>query len=364
MADRILIMAGGTGGHVFPALAVAAVLRERGAEVQWLGTRRGLESRLVPAAGIPLATLSVAGLRGKGPLSWLAAPFKLAWSLGQSLLVILRFRPMAVLGMGGFASGPGAVMTWLLHLPLLIHEQNAVAGLTNRVLARLARRVMTGFPGTFPRARRALHTGNPVRPAIAAVPPPAQRLAGRQGPLRLLVIGGSQGARALNQAVPRALATLPSPCRPLVRHQCGARWQEEVAAEYRRQGLDDARVEPFIEDMAEAYAWADLVVCRAGALTVAELAAAGSAAILVPYPHAVDDHQTRNAMSLVEQGAALLVPEGEAFGERLADCLRGFAREDGADRPRLLAMAEAARRQARPDAAERVAQLCLEAAHG
>ena len=364
MADRILIMAGGTGGHVFPALAVAAVLRERGAEVHWLGTRRGLEARLVPAAGIPLATLSVAGLRGKGPLSWLAAPFKLAWSLGQSLRLILRFRPMAVLGMGGFASGPGAVVTWLLHLPLLIHEQNAAAGLTNRLLARIADRVMTGFPSTFPGRRRVLHTGNPVRTEIAALAPPAQRLAQHQGPLRLLVIGGSQGARALNQAVPQAVATLPPRCRPQVRHQCGERWQEEVAADYRGQGLDDVRVEAFIDDMPGAYAWADLVVCRAGALTVAELAAAGCAALLVPYPHAVDDHQTRNAMTLVEGGAALLVPEGTDFSERLAAQLREFTAEGGADRSRLLAMAEAARRQARPDAAERVAELCLEAAHG
>ncbi len=396
MTARILIMAGGTGGHVFPALAVADALRAAGAEVHWLGTRRGLEARLVPAAGIPLATLAVTGLRGKGAGAWLLAPLRLGWALLQALAVILRFRPMAVLGMGGFAAGPGGLMAWLLRLPLLIHEQNAVPGTTNRLLSRLADRVMVGFPEAFAGRRGVVVTGNPVRAAIAALPPPATRLAGREGPLRLLVIGGSQGARALNEALPAAVAALPAALRPRLHHQTGARAEAAVRAAYAKAGVTQARVEAFVEDMAGAYAWADLVICRAGALTLAELTAAGCAAVLVPFPHAVDDHQTRNARHLEAAGAALLVAEDEALAARLAAILREFATsaEDAAgepagnpvsdaqetvpgetasgetvsgaepDRRRLLAMAQAAHGLARPDAAEAVARLCLEAAHG
>ncbi len=332
--------------------------------MRWLGTRRGLEARLVPAAGIALETLTVSGLRGKGLLSWMGAPFKLSWALCQSLVVIMRFRPMAVLGMGGFASGPGALVTWLLHLPLLIHEQNAVAGLTNRLLARIASRVLAAFPGAFPGRREVLFTGNPVRSEIAALAAPAVRMRARSGPLRLLVVGGSQGARALNEALPAALARLPATHRPLVHHQAGQDGWQQVREAYGVAGVVEARVEAFIEDMPAAYAWADLVVCRAGALTVAELAAAGCAAVLVPYPYAVDDHQTRNAMSLVEAGAALLLPQDQDLASGLAGLLKELTAGDAPDRARLLAMAEAARKQARPHAATTVAQLCLEAADG
>ncbi len=399
-AARILIMAGGTGGHVFPGLAVAEALREAGAEVRWLGTRRGLEARLVPAAGIPLDTLAVSGLRGKGPASWLAAPVKVGWALAQALALILRFRPMTVLGMGGFAAGPGGVMAWLLRLPLVIHEQNAAAGLTNRLLARLADRVLVAFPEAFPGRRDTVLTGNPVRPQIAALEPPEVRFAGRTGPLRLLVLGGSQGARALNEAVPAALQELvqrrarDSAAAPggdgsecgmesgvEVWHQSGAGQEAVVRAAYEAAGLR-ARVAAFIEDMPAAYAWADLVVCRAGALTLAELTAGGCAAVLVPYPHAADDHQTRNARSLEAAGAALVLPQHEGpLAPRLARVLAGFldvsrdvSRDGfrdgfrdgpgGVDRERLLAMARAARAQARPEAAAQVARICLEVAHG
>jgi len=351
---RVMIMAGGTGGHVFPALAVAAVLRERGAEVFWLGTRQGLEARVVPATGIAIEWVSVSGLRGKGMMAWLLAPWRLAWAAWQVVGVILRRRPMVVLGMGGFVTGPGGVVTWLLRKPLLIHEQNAVAGLTNKLLAPLAQRVMEGFPGTL-RGRRVLHTGNPVRASIAQLPAPEQRFAERRGALHLLVVGGSLGARALNEVVPAALARLAS-C-PEVWHQCGVRHLDEAREHYRRAAVE-ARIEPFIDDMAAAYGWADLVVCRAGALTVAELAAAGVGAILVPYPHAVDDHQTRNAAYLANGGAAVVVQQREMTVEALHELLGSLA-----DRGRLSAMAQAARRLAQPDAAERVAAQCWEAAY-
>ncbi len=354
MVTRVLIMAGGTGGHVFPALAVAEELRARGAEVVWMGTRRGLEAQVVPPTGIPMEWISVSGLRGKGVLAWVVAPWRLLRAAGQALGVILRRRPMVVLGMGGFVTGPGGFVTWLLRLPLVIHEQNAVAGLTNRLLAPLAMRVMEAFPATF--ARKAIHTGNPVRALIAELPPPELRFAERQGALRLLVLGGSLGARALNETLPAALAGLAT--RPDVWHQAGAKLIDEARAAYQSAGVD-ARVEPFIADMAEAYAWADLVVCRAGALTIAELAAAGVGAILVPYPHAVDDHQTRNAAYLVEAGAAQLIQQRDLSVERMRAALAALA-----DRARLLTMASAARQCAKPEATRSVAELCMEAAHG
>jgi UDP-N-acetylglucosamine--N-acetylmuramyl-(pentapeptide) pyrophosphoryl-undecaprenol N-acetylglucosamine transferase len=352
---RVMIMAGGTGGHVFPALAVAAELRERGAEVFWLGTRQGLEARLVPAAGISMEWVSVSGLRGKGVAAWLLAPWRLLWAALQVLAVMLRQRPVVVLGMGGFVTGPGGVVTWLLRKPLVIHEQNAIAGLTNRLLAPLAQRVLEAFPGTF-HGKHVTHTGNPVRRAIAALPAPEDRFAGRSGALRLLVLGGSLGARALNEVVPAAIAQLSS--RPEIWHQAGSRNLEETLAHYRSAAVT-ARVEPFIDDMAAAYGWADLVVCRAGALTVAELAAAGVGAILVPYPHAVDDHQTRNAAYLADADAALVIQQPEFTRDKVCELLTSFM-----DRPRLLAMAQAARRLARPQAAATVAALCWEAAHG
>lgn len=358
---RILIMAGGTGGHVFPALAVADALRERQVEVLWLGTSAGLEAQVVPQAGYPLRVLDVQGLRGTGPARWIAAPFRLVVALVQALRILRRERPHAVLGMGGFVTGPAGVAAWLSRRPLLIHEQNAVAGLTNRLLAPLATQVMEAFPGAFGSRGTPKHTGNPVREAIAGLPEPTRRLAGRQGPLRLLVLGGSQGAAALNERVPAAVAGLPREQRPAIRHQTGARHIEAARAAYREAGVE-ARVEPFIDDMAEAYGWADLVVCRSGALTVAELAAAGVGAILVPFPHAVDDHQTRNAEYLAGAGAAELVQQSELTAELLRERLEAYLGAEG--RARLLDMARAARALARPEATRTVAQECMEVAHG
>jgi UDP-N-acetylglucosamine--N-acetylmuramyl-(pentapeptide) pyrophosphoryl-undecaprenol N-acetylglucosamine transferase len=353
-----MIMAGGTGGHVFPALATARVLRRRGYDIVWLGTRRGIEARLVPAEGIPVEWLSVSGLRGKGAATLLAAPFRLALALVQALRAVRRHRPSVVLGAGGFASGPGGVAAWLLRRPLVVHEQNAVAGLTNRLLARLADRVLEGFPGSFGRGVQAVHVGNPVRPEIAAVAPPERRYAAREGRVRLLVFGGSQGAARLNAVVPAALAELPESLRPEVLHQTGANGHAETVAAYRSRGIE-ADVRPFIDDMAGAYGWADVAVCRAGALTVAELAAAGVPALLVPFPAAVDDHQTRNAESAVRAGAAELVPEAGLTPLTLAARLRALL-EGG--RPVFERMARAARASALIDADERLADACQAAA--
>lgn len=351
----LMIMAGGTGGHVFPALAVAERVRGLGHEVRWLGTRHGFEAELVPNAGFAFDCIEVAGLRGNGITGWLAAPLQLTRAVLQALKVLHARRPDAVLGMGGFASGPGGVAARLLSIPLLVHEQNAAAGMTNRILARLANRVLEAFPGTFPAARDAVATGNPVRETIAAVAEPAERLTGRTGPLRLLVIGGSQGAAALNALLPVACVGLDTPIEIL--HQAGRGKLEATRTAYAAAGIA-ARVEPFIEDMAAAYAWADLVLCRAGALTIAELAAVGIASILVPYPYAVDDHQTRNAAYLADAGGAILLPQAELDAVRLRELLGALA----ADRPRLLAMALATRDRALLDATERVAALCLELA--
>jgi UDP-N-acetylglucosamine--N-acetylmuramyl-(pentapeptide) pyrophosphoryl-undecaprenol N-acetylglucosamine transferase len=353
----VLIMAGGTGGHVFPALAVAAELTVLGVPVAWLGTDQGLEARVVPAAGYSLTSIRVSGLRGKGLLRVFFAPFMLSIALLQALRAFLRLRPLAVLGMGGFAAGPGGLIAWLLRRPLLIHEQNSVPGLTNRLLAPLARVVLEGFPGSMPASRHAVAVGNPVRAGIAALAAPEIRFANRSGTLRLLVIGGSLGAQALNRVVPRAIARLPATMRPQVHHQTGQAQVAGVQQRYRELGCD-ALVEAFIEDMAGAYAWADLVVCRSGALTVAELAAVGVASILVPYPHATDDHQTGNARYLADAGAALLMPQATLNDEWLSGTLSRFA----SHRETLLAMALRARELARPDAARRVALLCLETA--
>lgn len=354
----VLIAAGGTGGHVYPALEVARRLRARGLNVEWLGTRKGLEARLVPGEGFTLHALSFGGLRGKGMLRWLLAPGVLLLALTRSLKILKRVRARLVLGMGGYAAGPGGVAAWLLRVPLFIHEQNAVPGMTNRLLARLAVRVMEAFPGSFDAAVGALHTGNPVRAEIAAVPDPETRLPSRRGPLRVLVLGGSQGARAINEVFPEAVAALPDRRVVEVRHQTGSRHLESTRARYAANGAG-ADVVAYIDDMAAAYGWADLVVCRAGAMTVCEVAAAGLAAIFVPFPYAVDDHQTRNARYLSDAGAAVLVPESDLNAVVLRDLLVEFA----AARERLLAMAVAARRLAVPDAAERVIGQCMEAVH-
>ncbi len=355
-ARPLMIMAGGTGGHVYPALAVADYLRGRDIELLWLGTRPGLEYELVPREGIRLFIIRVSGLRGKGLLRWLLAPVDITIALIQALCILVRCRPGAVLGMGGFASGPGGVAAWLLRIPLFIHEQNAIAGLTNRLLFPLARTVLQGFPDTF-RGDKVRTTGNPVRGAILQIPPPQQRLAGRDNrPLRLLVLGGSLGAQILNETIPRALAWLPERVAVRVRHQTGTAKLEFTRAVYRECGLQDEGVEAYIEDMAAAYSWADLVLCRAGALTIAELSTAGVASILVPLPAAVDDHQSANARYLTGAGAAVLLPQPELNPDRLAALLQ----ELYDDRRRLADMAAAARGRARPAATTEVGDACME----
>lgn len=353
----VLIMAGGTGGHIFPGLAVAESLLAQGVPVTWLGASGGLETRLVPERGIALETVRVGGLRGKGLKTRLLAPWMLLRSLLAALGVVRRLRPRSVLSMGGYAAGPGGVAAWLLRRPLLVHEQNRVPGVTNKLLARLARRVLAGFADAFPPATQAEWVGNPVRADIAALPTPTQRFAGRDGRPRLLVLGGSLGARALNLRVPEALALLSPELRPDVLHQCGARGVDEARGAYAAAGVE-AQVQPFIEDMAAAYASADLALCRAGALTIAELCAAGLGAVLVPFPHAVDDHQTRNAEALCHAQAAVLIQERDLDAHKLATQLATLL----GDRACLLRMAEAARTLAKPDAAAIIAERCLEVA--
>lgn len=359
-ARTVLIMAGGTGGHVFPALAAARVLRERGFEAVWLGTRRGMEARLVPAQQIPIEWISFGGLRGKGIATWLAAPFRLALAVWQSLQVMHRRQPSVVLGAGGFVSGPGGIAAWLTRRPLVIHEQNAVAGLTNRLLARLATRVLEAFPASFPGARQAQSVGNPVRREIAALGIPAQRFAARSGPLRVLIFGGSQGAARLNAAAPAALALLDAAARPTVLHQAGERHLAPTRAAYAQHGVQ-AEVCAFIDDMAAAYGWADLVVCRSGALTVSEIAAAGLPAVFVPFGAAVDDHQTRNARFLVDAQAGVLLPETQLSPQRLASELQRLL---GAGRAALAVMASRARSLAITDADVRLADACIAVARG
>ncbi|MDX1589856.1 MAG: undecaprenyldiphospho-muramoylpentapeptide beta-N-acetylglucosaminyltransferase [Oleiphilaceae bacterium] len=350
-------MAGGTGGHVFPALATAQRLQSLGHQVHWLGSRGGMEEQLISDSGIPLSLISVTGLRGKGRLALLAAPLRLSRALLQALLVLRHVAPDAVIGMGGFASGPGGIAAWLLRKPLVIHEQNAIAGMTNRWLSRFATTTLEAFPGAFGSQVVTRCTGNPVRPSLSELPAPSERLAGREGPLRLLVLGGSRGARAINQVLPVTLASMPAAERPQVRHQSGSPDLVETRAAYADLGVE-AEVSAFIEDMAEAYGWADLVLCRAGALTLAELCAAGVASVLVPFPHAVDDHQTENARFLASGEAALVVPQNELTQSNLQALLQDLL----TDRKRLLAMAVAARELSRSDATERVVNYCLEAA--
>jgi UDP-N-acetylglucosamine--N-acetylmuramyl-(pentapeptide) pyrophosphoryl-undecaprenol N-acetylglucosamine transferase len=347
-----MIMAGGTGGHVFPALAVADHLRELGWRVTWLGARTGMEATLVPKHGYEMVWVRFSGLRGKGFVAKLLLPLNLLVAFWQSLRALRAHRPDVVLGMGGYIAFPGGMMAALVGRPLAIHEQNSIAGLANRVLAAVADRVLVAFPHALPKAT---FVGNPVRVAIARVAPPAERFAHRSGPLRLLVVGGSLGAAALNEIVPQALALLPPEARPTVTHQSGVRHIEALRAGYARAGVAATAV-AFIDDMARAYADADLVICRAGATTVAELAAAGVAAILVPFPFAVDDHQTTNARYLADAGAGVLVQQRDLTPERLAELLGGLPRE------RLLVMANLARALGKPDATRAVAEACLELA--
>ena len=355
----ILIMAGGTGGHVYPALAVAESLRKQGVEVVWLGTRNGLEARVVPAAGFPIQWLNIVGFRGKGLFSQLLMPMRLLLAFYQAAVVILKVNPRLVLGMGGFVSGPGGLMCKLLNRPLIIHEQNAVAGLTNRILIRLANSILEAFPGTFKPQFNAYHTGNPVRNEISEIEAPEQRFASREGPLNLLVIGGSQGARFLNQIVPEAVRSMPQALQPRICHQAGAQLCAQSKKQYQQFNVE-ADVQPFYDDMATVYGWADVVIARAGAMTVAELAAAGLPSILVPFPQAVDDHQTVNAGFLADRGAAILAKQNELTADRLGDWLSELA----VDRLRLLKMARQARNLARPEATQLVARECLAVAEG
>ena len=346
----ILIMAGGTGGHIFPGLAVAAEMRAAGWDVVWMGARGGMEERLVPPRGYRTAWIRAKAARGKGLLQKLFLPANLLYSFWESARHIRRIRPDVVLGLGGYVAFPGGMMASLLGRPLALHEQNAIAGLANRVLAGVSDKVMVGFPQAL---RRAEWTGNPVRAEIASIASPDERFRGRQGPVRLLIVGGSLGAQALNQAVPRALALLAE--RPQVVHQSGEKHLQALRAAYAAAGVQGELV-AFIDDMARRYAEADLVICRAGAVTIAELSAGGMASILVPFPHAVDDHQTANARFLAERGAAMLLPQPELSAERLA-ALIGVL-----DRPALLEMAQNARALGKPDAARIVAQRCMDLA--
>jgi UDP-N-acetylglucosamine--N-acetylmuramyl-(pentapeptide) pyrophosphoryl-undecaprenol N-acetylglucosamine transferase len=352
----VLIMAGGTGGHVFPALAVAKVLRERGVAVVWLGVPGSMESKLVPANGFPIEWIRVKGIRGKGVAAWAMAPLRIVGAVLQAAAVLRRVRPCAVLGVGGYVSGPGGIAAWLLRIPLLIHEQNAIPGLTNRWLARLAGQALEGFRGSFGARSSARFVGNPVRADIAAVAEPASRFAGRTGRARLLVFGGSQGAQRLNAMVPKALSRLHPERRPQVRHQAGERGFEAARSAY-AQAQVEADVTPFIDDMAAAYAWADVALCRAGAMTIAELQAAGLGALLVPLPVATDDHQTKNAEAMVSIGAGRVLREIDLTEDTLSACIADLT----ADRAHMLAMAQAARRARVIDAAAQVADSCMAA---
>ncbi len=350
-----LIMAGGTGGHIFPGLAVAEALRERGWRVHWFGGQGrpgqpSMESQLVPARGFAFESIAFGGLRGKGPVTLALLPLRLLQAFWQSLKVVRRVQPDVVVGLGGYISFPGGMMGVLLGKPLVLHEQNSVAGLANRVLAGVADRVFTAFPQVL---KQAQWVGNPLRPAFVSQPAPAQRFAGRSGPLKLVVVGGSLGAQALNTLVPQALALLAKEERPQVLHQSGARQIDALRAAYAEAGVE-AELSPFIEDTARAFAEADLVICRAGASTVTEIAAVGAAAVFVPFPHAVDDHQTTNARFLVEAGGGWLMPQHSLTAPALAQFLRGLERGE------LLRRAEAAQQLQKTEATERMVRACEE----
>ena len=351
MSKTLLIMAGGTGGHIFPALAVGEKMREQGWRVVWLGNPDGMEARLVPQHGFEMVWLKFGALRGKGLVRKLLLPFNLLRGFWQAQKVVRQVQPNVVLGMGGYITFPGGMMASLLGKPLVVHEQNSVAGLANRVLSGVADRVATGFPDVL---KKGVWAGNPVRPEIAAIAPPAERFAERTGALRLLVIGGSLGAQVLNEMIPQGMALLGANELPQIVHQAGEKHIDALKAAYAEAGVS-AHCVSFIDDMAGAYEWADLVICRSGALTVAELAAAGVASILVPFPHAVDDHQTGNAKFLVNVGGAFLMPQSEMTPDAIA-LIRNYSRAQ------LLEMAEKARSLAKPEATQDVADICAESA--
>ena len=348
----LLVMAGGTGGHIFPGLAVAHYMRERGWEVVWLGNKKGMEGKLVPQHDFPMRHVAFSGLRGKGLLTKLLLPFTLLRALYQSYQIIRTVRPNVVLGMGGYIAFPGGMVTRCLGIPLVTHEQNAIPGLTNRLLAKLATQALCAFPDSL---TKAICVGNPVRRSFFSIPPPEQRYSQRTGPLHLLVVGGSLGAAALNQIVPEALALLPAKERPQIAHQSGAAQLAELQENYAKANVA-VKASAFIDDMATAYAEADLVICRAGAMTVAEIAAAGVAALFVPFPLAVDDHQTHNAQVLVQAGGAVLEHQRDLTAARLAKYLRGLTRQ------KLTKMAVLARQQAKPKATAQIAHACVLAA--
>lgn len=352
----VLIMAAGTGGHVFPALACAEEFRSRGYRVHWLGAGRGIECRVVPQAGFTLHNISATGLRGKGALQLIKAPLQLLGAFWQAWRLMRSIRPVCVLGMGGYVTGPGGLAARLCGVPLVIHEQNAVAGTANRSLARFAARICQAFPGAFADSNKLLTTGNPVRTGLIIRALDKQQVS---TPVRLLVVGGSLGAEPLNRLLPEALAQVDAQLRPDVRHQCGEQHAQATRQRYEAAGVE-AQVAPFIEDMAEAYAWADLVICRAGALTVSELAVMGRAAFLVPLPHAIDDHQTKNAEFLAQQGAALILAQHETTASQLAHHLTEVCMNSH----RLIDMAQQARALARPQATQQVVDACLEVARG
>ena len=353
----ILITAGGTGGHVYPGLAVARALQAQNIPVVWMGTPNGLEARVIPEADIEMVYLSVSGLRGKGLLKLLAAPVQLVKALYQAFNIMRKVQPSAVLGMGGFVAGPGGLVASLKGIPVVIHEQNAIPGLTNKILSGYSKKVLEGFPGTFEDRKNTIGIGNPVRKDIASLEDPRQRLGNRWGHVHVLIFGGSLGAQALNEVVPMALGELALDKRPVVRHQAGKNKDEATTRIYEKMGVE-AEITPFIEDMAEAYDWADLVICRSGALTVAELAAAGLASIMVPYPSAVDDHQTANAKYLSNEGAAILIPQSELTKESLSELLTELC----GNRDKLIEMSIRARELAKPQATHEVAAICAELA--
>ena len=364
----ILIMAAGTGGHIFPGLAIAKELVARGWRVHWMGTPAGMENQLVAAAGYPMTTVHVTGVRGKGLAAWVFLPLRILRGFWQATRALFAVRPDVVLSMGGYVAFPGGMMAALWGKPLVVHEPGAVAGITNRVLAPVADRVVVGMEGAFerpvahawanalPKPRRVEWLGTPVRDEIAAMAPPAERFAGRSGKLRLLVVGGSLGAQTLNDLVLAALRAMPAAERPEVVHQAGAKLYEDLAIAYRAAGVP-GEVVPFIDDMARRYAWCDVMVCRSGAVTVAELSAAGVASILFPLPWFVADEQAANAAFLADRGAGIALKQLETQPEQLAEILRGL------DRDRLAEMARKARALGKPDATRRCADLCVELAH-
>jgi UDP-N-acetylglucosamine--N-acetylmuramyl-(pentapeptide) pyrophosphoryl-undecaprenol N-acetylglucosamine transferase len=350
-----LVMAGGTGGHIFPGLAVAERLRERGWRVHWLGAPASMEQQLVPPRGFPFEPVAFGGVRGKSLGTLVLLPLRLLKAFGQALQVVRRVKPDVVVGLGGYITFPGGTMGVAMGKPLVLHEQNSIAGMANKVLAGIADRVFTAFPGVLPKARKVQWIGNPLRAAFTQYPGPAERFAGRFGPLRVLVVGGSLGAQALNDVVPRALALIPPETRPVVVHQSGAKQIDALRANYSAAGVQ-AELVPFIDDMARAYADADLVICRSGATTVTEIAAIGAAALFVPFPHAVDDHQTTNARFLVDQGAGWLIQQRELNAEFLAEMLQKI------ERPALVQRALKAETLKKTEATQAIVRACEELA--